>query len=65
MRIKSKLGMDNKVYTDSIGRNFHIPYFHAKFEPEVIPIQDHIHIGAKLGVRLLKYSNMLPTGNFF
>ncbi|XP_043289665.1 uncharacterized protein [Venturia canescens] len=62
MRVQSQLGTNSTVDTGSFSMRF--PYFHASCEPEVIFIQDTIHIGAKLRTRLLKPSIILPMGNF-
>lgn len=64
MRSKCKLGIDNDTYTDMTGNEFRTPYFHTEFEPEIVPIQDTVHIGAKLRTRLLKPSILLPMGDF-
>lgn len=64
MRSESKLGKDNDFYKDLTEKNVQAPYFHAEFEPDIIPIQDTVHIGAKLRSRLLKPSIFLPMGDF-
>lgn len=64
MRLECRLGIEDNVSVVSSGTQIHLPYFHTPLEPEIICIQDPIHIGAKLLLRVLKHSMVLPMGNF-
>lgn len=64
MRMECQLGIENDSYTDVTGKEFRAQYFHAEFEPQIIAIQDTVHIGAKLRMRFIKPSTLLPMGDF-
>ena len=39
-------------------------WFQSLMDPEMIFVQDHVHIGAKLKTRLLRPSGVLPFGKY-
>lgn len=63
MRIKMMFGLKFPNFTE-IGNGCSIPSFHATVLPEFLCTQDTVHIGAKLRTRFLKYSIIMPLGNF-
>lgn len=64
MRIDSESNTEKCKYTDSSGINNYIAYIHAPFNPDMLCMQDQVHIRAKLRVRLVKSSILLPLSDY-